>query len=432
VEHLSQVGWIMAFGWLIARAFISGGAGVFGCVNSYAFALLLSTPAAIVGGRSALRLLKFGRSRFELATLPGTLGGDLAGTLVANRRLMEVPQLIAILRCDRMTSYGSGKSRSIWTEHVWCGERTLTGPFTLDGERTRVPIRFPIPLKARATDESNSDATVRWRLSVMGPVGVTSYYAEFDVPVFDLGAQGHAADADAHARAAKEAALAASVGEALRGAGPGRDWGRWKGFVIPAALVALAVLQRLLAVASHGRGWASWPGVAEAMSVRTLLLAEIVGVLTLVWCSSRPATGEDTSVWGVFCLPLALTGLPAVASAWLVSGRAVASTAEELGFGVIVAITAVAGWFVGLGYGSVVSDLASRGATLRYLVGPIFFALLASVLGAGFALGVEVRRPGESGASRAILTDPFREACRALDIAGMHPRTTTSKRPPPV
>jgi hypothetical protein len=99
----------------------------------------VSTPAAFVGVQSALRLLKFGRSRFELETLPGTIGGDLAGTVVANRRLAEVPHLLAALRCDLTERRGAGKSRFEYTAHLWRAEHTLTGPFAVARDRTRVP-----------------------------------------------------------------------------------------------------------------------------------------------------------------------------------------------------------------------------------------------------------------------------------------------------
>jgi hypothetical protein len=301
------------------------GLGVVGHVISYAFALLLSLPAAVVGVRVLLRVRRFGRSRFELETLPGSIGGDLAGTLVANGRLFEVPELVATLRCDRIERRGGGKSRSEVTVNQWRAERTLKGPFALVADHTRVPLRFAIPLEARATDERDFQNVIRWRLSVKGPVGRARYDAEFEVPVFDLGAQGHAADAEAHARAAKEAALAASVRWAL-GEGP---------------------RPRDLGDAQSAWSWLSW-----------------------------------------LLVPL---GLPAVACAWLASGRAVATTAQELFWGGIVASAVVAGWYVGGAYSKLVDDLAGRGALPRALVGFIFFALLAGVLAAGVALGLEVR-----------------------------------------
>jgi hypothetical protein len=75
--------------------------------------------------QTTLAWRKFGQSLFEMAALPGALGGTLEGEIQVPTRLPPPHGLQLRLSCVRRTTTGSGKSRSTTEKILWQDEKWL-------------------------------------------------------------------------------------------------------------------------------------------------------------------------------------------------------------------------------------------------------------------------------------------------------------------
>ena len=131
-----------------------------------------------------MRYLKFGRSNLELETLPGCVGGWLAGTVHTPASLHEAETVRVTLRCIRSETHGSGKDRRTHDSTIWEDEQTLACPLPPGREGgTTIPVSFRIPPDCQPTFDSTRDDIV-WRLRVTAAVPGADYAADFAVPVF--------------------------------------------------------------------------------------------------------------------------------------------------------------------------------------------------------------------------------------------------------
>lgn len=159
--------------------------------------------------RATLRWLRYGRSVFELATLPGVVGGQLRGTVHVRTLLRPERGFDARLTCVNRVSRGHGKNRSTW-EHIRWQEtarveagRAVAGPLG-----TAIPVTFTIPYEARPSSPEPSDDMIVWRLEVSAEVSGIDFHAHFEVPVF----RTEESSPDIHERAiSREAAGPAPV-----------------------------------------------------------------------------------------------------------------------------------------------------------------------------------------------------------------------------
>jgi hypothetical protein len=119
----------------------------------------------------------------ELETLPGCVGGWVAGTLRASPKLREADFVDVSLRCVKRTTTGSGKDRKTREDTIWEDEQSLTAsrvPTGRDG-RCEVPLAFRIPADCMPMAEYNG---ILWRAQVRAPLPGADYFASFDVPVY--------------------------------------------------------------------------------------------------------------------------------------------------------------------------------------------------------------------------------------------------------
>jgi len=134
---------------------------------------------------AALRYRKFGRSVFQMASVPGVVGGQLAGVIRTSAKIRPEDGFRVTLSCIHRVSTGTGRRRSTSEKAVWQDER-LVAHELLDGDPTQsaIPVLFDIPYESRTTDEGNSDDQTTWRLDAAAKVPGLDYSATFDVPVF--------------------------------------------------------------------------------------------------------------------------------------------------------------------------------------------------------------------------------------------------------
>jgi len=128
--------------------------------------------------RMRRRLQEFGESRFMMASVPGQIGGALAGSIHVDKPLPPGHQVALELECINRTTRGHWHSLTVWDRILWRAEQT-----SITDSTGSIPIAFMIAPDCRPTDDSNPQSRIVWRLSARAG----QYRAEFEVPVFRIG-----------------------------------------------------------------------------------------------------------------------------------------------------------------------------------------------------------------------------------------------------
>ncbi len=136
--------------------------------------------------RQIMVRLKFGRSVFEMETLPGTVGGWLAGTIRAPTAFTAPKGVRLELACvARVTTRDFNNKASKHEEILLVGKQTLGLNLPRDGGRTCIPVAFRIPSDARPSGR-DGNSPVFWRLRARAAQRGADYDATFIVPVFHV------------------------------------------------------------------------------------------------------------------------------------------------------------------------------------------------------------------------------------------------------
>lgn len=135
--------------------------------------------------RLTLAYMEFGTTWFEMAPVPGVIGGELKGTIQA--RFPHSPDHGVQLRlsCVRRITTGSGDSQSTSERILWRGESCLSSGQLYPGPNgASIPVNIRIPWDAESSETRNSRDTVTWQLEALADVPGVDYHDVFEVPVF--------------------------------------------------------------------------------------------------------------------------------------------------------------------------------------------------------------------------------------------------------
>lgn len=127
--------------------------------------------------------LKYGRSVFEMASVPGVIGGSLAGVVRTSVKIVPERGFCLRLSCIRTVQSGgrnSSPSRSI----VWQDEQRIGRELLPAAEQSAIPVLFTIPFDCAPCDDRNWKNVVHWELEVSAATPGMDYKATFSVPVF--------------------------------------------------------------------------------------------------------------------------------------------------------------------------------------------------------------------------------------------------------
>ena len=181
-----------------------------------------------------LQWKRYGDTVFQMAAIPGVLGGRLQGLIRIPTVIMPEKDVEVALDCIRKITTGSGKNRSTRESILWQSEKTLPKNALFQESRaTAIPIDFHVPVDQPASDDSNSSNELIWRVRVKAEVPGVDYAASFDVPMFqtpesdptmttaalNTGVVKTVVDEDGHEITYYEPEDSVQVGEKLRRAG---------------------------------------------------------------------------------------------------------------------------------------------------------------------------------------------------------------------
>lgn len=134
---------------------------------------------------SVARWWKYRRSLFEMASVPGVVGGQLAGVIRVPVKIQTGGVFRLRLNCiNCVTSRGSNndaiKRNLLWQDELVVSHDLLEG----DASHSAIPVMFQIPYECRQSDESDADNMVLWNLEATAKTPGVDFAATFEVPVF--------------------------------------------------------------------------------------------------------------------------------------------------------------------------------------------------------------------------------------------------------
>ncbi|MDP0496161.1 MAG: hypothetical protein Q7Q73_08125 [Verrucomicrobiota bacterium JB024] len=152
--------------------------------------LVLLFPLIGVGMAAAaiyqlLRWRKYGTSVFELAEVPGVIGGNLGGLILTKVNIRPEDGFTLTLRSIHQWTSGSGKNRTTHRETLWESEQVLDREaMPEDLSRSALPVLFFIPYSCKPTERLSSSSQNYWELIATAKTPGLDYKATFRVPVF--------------------------------------------------------------------------------------------------------------------------------------------------------------------------------------------------------------------------------------------------------
>ncbi len=133
---------------------------------------------------AGLRWVKYGESTFQMASVPGVVGGTLAGVVHVASRLQSEHGFRVRLVCHRTVTKRSGKKTETTVDTAWEQVRQIAKALDQpDPGRTAIPILFGLPYDVLPTGEEG-DRTIAWQLEVRSAQSGVDYKAVFEVPIF--------------------------------------------------------------------------------------------------------------------------------------------------------------------------------------------------------------------------------------------------------
>lgn len=152
--------------------------------------------------RETIGWKKFGQSIFRMNSVPGVIGGEIAGTIDVPASFEVGQGFDVTLSCINRVRTGSGKSSSTTETILWQEKRggvnSLARPEAMGAG---IPVKFDIPFECQDTNSANSNNLILWRLEAHAAVPGVDYHSRFEVPVYKTSAsrpeeQGKDAHAD--------------------------------------------------------------------------------------------------------------------------------------------------------------------------------------------------------------------------------------------
>jgi hypothetical protein len=155
--------------------------------------------------RRTIAFFEFGKTCFEMASVPGVIGRELKGSIQA--RFSHSPDHGVTLRLSSVHKYetGSGNDRTTHENILWRDEAELNpGQLCPGPNGTTIPVAFKIPSDAQPTEKLGPRDEFLWLLEATANVPGIDYHDVFEIPVFRTAQSPTGTDA-----AAEESAFAA-------------------------------------------------------------------------------------------------------------------------------------------------------------------------------------------------------------------------------
>lgn len=141
--------------------------------------------------KSTLGWRRFGQLRLTLDPYPGSIGGQVGGSLDIPIAYHPQQRFPVSLQCVRSYATGSGKSRSRHETLIWQSSGLAHGQPTATGV-TRLAVCFDVPANLPVS-ETYSDDYRFWRLELNADLPGVDLHRQFEIPVFATAEKSHTA-----------------------------------------------------------------------------------------------------------------------------------------------------------------------------------------------------------------------------------------------
>jgi len=168
---------------------------------------LIGLVLVILAIRQTVVHLKFGRSHFQLKTLPGLVGGHLRGDMILHGSLGRLQTVNVTLCCIESVTTGSGKNSSTHTNTLWKQTKQYDAEPVFSQNQASTAVEFQIPHDCRSTDDSQPRRRIKWVLQATADVPGVDLSLSFDVPVFRTKDSDPAIGSSEEAAAAQQAII---------------------------------------------------------------------------------------------------------------------------------------------------------------------------------------------------------------------------------
>jgi hypothetical protein len=135
--------------------------------------------------RQTMAFWEFGKTYFEMASVPGVVGRELKGCIQA--RFPHSPDHGVTLRLSSVHRYstGSGNTQTTHENILWRDEAELSsGQLCAGPAGTTIPVAFHIPVDAQQTQRLGPRDEFLWLLEAIARVPGVDYHDVFEIPVF--------------------------------------------------------------------------------------------------------------------------------------------------------------------------------------------------------------------------------------------------------
>ena len=153
----------------------------FGVLGSFTIlsAIFPLTGIVLIGLaiRATLRWVASRGSYLEMATIPGQIGGALAGTVRLMPPSRANREFKVTLSCINRSSGQNSKVEEV----IWRSDQTVRG-----SSFSGIHVDFQIPPECQPTDAASADSSIMWRLVTTAPFSSRTFEAAFEVPVFNV------------------------------------------------------------------------------------------------------------------------------------------------------------------------------------------------------------------------------------------------------
>ncbi len=135
--------------------------------------------------RETLRWFEFGKTSFEMASVPCVIGRELRGVIQTHFARPPSHPVHLKLTCVNRIVTGSGKQQSTQEKIIWCEEKDVAPEELSPGPRgTSIPVQFHLPVDVQQTDTASPRNSIHWQLEAEVDVPGVDYEDIFELPVF--------------------------------------------------------------------------------------------------------------------------------------------------------------------------------------------------------------------------------------------------------
>jgi hypothetical protein len=150
---------------------------------AYLFLLFPVVGVILIGVAVRFQLVarRYGRAVFQMASVPGVLGGRLAGLIRLPEAARPPDGFVVTVQCQRTRRSGKNTHTTV----VWQDERRINPealPLVDVGQV--IPVLFALPYALPSSEEWNQGGSITWRLEVKGRQPGVDVAVGFVIPVF--------------------------------------------------------------------------------------------------------------------------------------------------------------------------------------------------------------------------------------------------------